>query len=65
MSESGTGLLIKYLTEHVGEEIPLQTLNDLCGSAGLHHWDRVIRNLKQQQGYDISNKKGEWYKLNS
>lgn len=37
MSESGTGLLIKYLTEHVGEEIPLQTLNDLCGSAGLHH----------------------------
>lgn len=65
MSESGTVVLIKYLTEHVGEEIPLQTLNEICGSAGLHHWDRVIRNLKQQQGYDISNKRGEWYKLNS
>lgn len=65
MSESGSSLLIKYLTEHVGEEIPLQTLNEICGSAGLHHWDRVVRNLKQQQGYDISNKKGEWYKLNS
>ena len=65
MNESGTSLLIKYLTEHVGEEITLQTLNDICGSAGLHHWDRVIRNLKQQQGYDITNKRGEWYKLNS
>ncbi len=65
MSESGTVVLIKYLTEHVGEEVPLQTLNEICGSAGLHHWDRVIRNLKQQQGYDISNKRGEWYKLNS
>lgn len=29
MNESGTSLLIKYLTEHVGEEITLQTLNDI------------------------------------
>ena len=62
---SGTSILKKYLEEHVGEEIPLDTLNTICGDAGLHHWDRVIRNLIQQEGYDIENKKGEWYKLRS
>ncbi len=62
---SGTSILKKYLEDHVGQEISLDTLNTICGDAGLHHWDRVIRNLIQQEGYDIENKKGEWYKLRS
>lgn len=61
---SGTTVLINYLEEHVGEEIPLHVLNTVCGAAGLHHWDRVIRSLVQK-GYDIENKHGQWYKLAS
>lgn len=60
---NGSAVLRQYLEKHVGEEISLDTLNEICGDAGLHHWDRVIRNLIQQEGYDISNEKGKWYKL--
>ncbi len=60
---SGTSVLKQYLEAHVGEEIPLDVLNEVCGNAGLHYWDRVIRNLQQNEGYDIENKRGEWYKL--
>lgn len=62
---SGTAVLKKYLEDHVGEEIPLDVLNEVCGNAGLHYWDRVIRLLQQNEGYDIENKRGEWYKLRS
>lgn len=62
---SGTSVLRKYLEDHVGEEIPLNVLNEVCGKAGLHYWDRVIRLLQQNEGYDIENKHGEWYKLRS
>lgn len=61
--KTGSAVLRQYLEEHVGEEIPLSTLNDICAEAGLHHWDRVIRNMIQQEGYDIENAKGKWYKL--
>lgn len=61
--KSGTAVLREYLEEHVGEEISLDVLNEICGEAGLHHWDRVIRNLIQNEGYDIENNKGKWYKL--
>ena len=60
---SGTSVLRKYLEDHVGEELSLDTLNEVCGNAGLHYWDRVIRLLQQREGYDIENKKGHWYKL--
>jgi hypothetical protein len=63
--KSGTAVLRKYLEDNVGREIPLPELNDLCSKEGLHHWDRVIRNLIQQEGYDIENKRGQWYKLRS
>lgn len=62
---SGTSVLRKYLEDHVGEELSLDTLNEVCGNAGLHYWDRVIRLLQQREGYDIENKKGHWYKLRS
>lgn len=62
--ESGTSILIKHLQNNVGREIPLEELNTICANAGLHHWDRVIRNLIQN-GYDIENKRGYWYKLRS
>ena len=61
---SGTEILIKHLKENVGREIPLEELNAICANAGLHHWDRVIRNLIQA-GYDIENKRGCWYKMRS
>lgn len=62
---NGSAVLRHYLENHVGEEIPLDTLNSICAEAGLHHWDRVIRNLIQQEGYDIVNARGKWYKLQS
>jgi len=62
---SGSAELRKYLQENIGREIPLKELNDLCTKCGLHHWDRVIRNLIQQEGWDIENKRGQWYKLRS
>lgn len=62
---SGTAILIKYLEDNVGREISLNELNEVCARAGLHHWDRVIRNLRQQYGYDIENKRKQWYKLKS
>lgn len=60
---SGSEVLRRYLEENVGKEIHLDELNKLCAENGLHHWDRVIRNLIQQEGYDIENKRGKWYKL--
>lgn len=62
---NGSSVLRKYLEDNVGREISLSELNDLCAKEGLHHWDRVIRNLIQQEGYDIENKRGSWYKLRS
>lgn len=62
---NGTTVLKEYLSSHVGEEIPLIVLNKLCEEEGLHHWDRVVRNLIQQEGYDIERKKGKWIKLKS
>jgi len=61
--KSGTAVLREYLEQHVGEEIANETLNEICGNAGLHHWDRVIRNLKQNEGYNIINERRKWYKL--
>lgn len=63
--KSGTTILKEYLESHVGEEIPIRILNDVCDEAGLHHWDRVLRNMRQQEGYDIVNKRKQWYKLRS
>lgn len=60
---SGSAVLRNYLEEHVGEEIALSELNRVCAEVGLQHWDRVIRNLKQQKGYDIINCPKKWYKL--
>lgn len=60
---SGSAVLRNYLEEHVGEKIPLSELNRVCAEAGLQHWDRVIRNLRQQEGYDIINCPRKWYKL--
>lgn len=62
---SGSSVLRKYFEDNVGREISLSELNDLCTKVGLHHWDRVVRNLIQQEGYDIENKPSRWYKLNS
>ncbi|ORT99401.1 HNH endonuclease [Anaerovibrio sp. JC8] len=59
---SGSKVLKQYLIDNVGREIPLEELNSLCASNGLHHWDRVIRNWIQE-GYNIENKRGKWYKL--
>lgn len=63
--DSGSAALHKHLEENVGREIPLSELNELCAEKGLHHWDRVIRNMIQQEGYDIENRPGQWYKLRS
>jgi 5-methylcytosine-specific restriction endonuclease McrA len=60
---NGSTVLRNYLNNHVGEEIPLEVLNVLCENEGLHHWDRVVRNLEQQEGYDIERKRGVWIKL--
>ena len=62
---SGSAVLRKYFEDNVGREIPLAELNELCTRAGLHYWDRVVRNLIQQEGYDIENCRGKWYKLRS
>lgn len=63
--ESGSSALRKLFEENVGREIPLDEITELCAQYGLHHWDRVLRNLIQQEGYDIENKRGKWYKLKS
>lgn len=63
--KNGSAELRKFLEQNVGREIPLKELNDLCSANGLHHWDRVIRNLIQQKGWDIVNQPGQWYKLQS
>lgn len=60
---TGSAALRKYFEDNVGRQIPLSELNEICASYGLHHWDRVVRNLIQQEGYDIQNKRGHWYKL--
>lgn len=62
---SGTKVLRDYLEDHVGEEIPLSKLNEICAEVGLHHWDRTLRMLQQQEGLDIENQRGKWYKLRS
>lgn len=58
-------VLREYLNAHVGEQIPLDTLNEICGNAGLHHWDRVARSLEQNEGYIISRKRGKWIRLDT
>lgn len=63
MKKSGSQVLKEYLIEHIGEEIKLDTLNHICGDAGLHHWDRVARNLEQQNGYVFERKNGITIKL--
>ena len=63
--ESGSYVLRKLFENNVGREIPLDEINKLCYSHGLHHWDRVVRNMIQQEGYDIENRPGKWYKLRS
>jgi hypothetical protein len=61
--KSGSQVLKEYLLAHIGEEIGLETLNKICGAAGLHHWDRVARNLEQQNGYIFERKNGVIIKL--
>lgn len=63
--ESGSSVLRKLFDSNVGREIPLDEINELCHAHGLHHWDRVVRNMIQQEGYDIENCPGKWYKLKS
>lgn len=63
--ESGSYVLRKLFENNVGREIPLDEINKLCYSHGLHHWDRVVRNMIQQEGYDIENRPEKWYKLRS
>lgn len=63
--KSGSAILREYLEHNVGREIPLDELNKVCSKAGLHQWDRVIRKLEQEEGYDIENRHGCWYKLRS
>ena len=53
--ESGSSVLRKLFDSNVGREIPLDEINELCHAHGLHHWDRVVRNMIQQEGYDIEN----------
>lgn len=64
IKKSGSEVIWEYFMEHIGEEVSLNVLNKISEDAGLHHWDRVVRNWKQQ-GWQFENKKGKWYKLKS
>ena len=61
---SGSTVLWNFLQQHVGEKISLDQLSQICENAGLHHWDRVLRQLRQD-GADIVNKPHKWYMLRS
>ena len=40
-----------YLLDHVGEDVPRETLRDVAG--GIQDWQRALRTLRQETGLDI------------
>ena len=58
--QGATSKLLSYLTAHVGQPVSGEELDAI---SGIHEWPRRIRQLRVQDGYDITELGGSMYRL--